>query len=70
MQSPHIAALAAEGIRLSEWYVFKFCSPSRSQTLSGRYAFHLGQQTQLNLNPRATPNPDKDSSTSHDTSFL
>ena len=71
MQSPHIAALAAEGIRLSEWYVFKFCSPSRSQTLSGRYAFHLGQQTQLNLNPRAIPNPEQDSSTSsHDTSFL
>ena len=76
MQSPHIAALAAEGIRLSEWYVFKFCSPSRSQTLSGRYAFHLGQQTQLNLNPRAIPNPDQDSSTSshghssRDTLFL
>lgn len=33
-------------------YVFKFCSPSRSQTLTGRFAYHLGQQTELNLNPQ------------------
>lgn len=89
MQTPHIAGLVAEGVRLGSFYVratsrsnrsqgpqpylecvrgvimtdthgihdsslmqtFKFCSPSRSQTLTGRFAYHLGQQTQLNLNP-------------------
>ena len=52
MMSPQIAALAAEGIRFESYYTFKFCSPSRSQTLTGRFAYHLGQQTQLNLNPQ------------------
>jgi len=49
--SPHIESLAASGIVLTDWHVFKFCSPSRSQMLTGRYAYHLGQQTQMNLNP-------------------
>ena len=52
MQTPHIAELVAEGIRLDSFYTFKFCSPSRSQTLTGRFAYHLGQQTELNLNPQ------------------
>jgi arylsulfatase A-like enzyme len=90
MQTPHIARLVTEGVRLesfcTSWQrgtkhthlthvpaaaciplgammtpngavprepadTFKFCSPSRSQTLTGRFAYHLGQQTQLNLNP-------------------
>jgi arylsulfatase A-like enzyme len=49
--SPHIESLASSGIILTDWHVFKFCSPSRSQMLTGRYAYHLGQQTQMNLNP-------------------
>eukprot|EP01052_Picozoa_sp_SAG31_P047564 SAG31_NODE_9573_length_1257_cov_1.299655_2_plen_139_part_00 len=49
--SPHIDSLAAAGIVLTNWHVFKFCSPSRTQMLLGRYAYHLGQQTQMNLNP-------------------
>jgi arylsulfatase A-like enzyme len=51
MQTPQIAALREVGVRLGSFYTFKFCSPSRSQTLTGRFAYHLGQQTQLNLNP-------------------
>ena len=76
-RTPNIDRLAGEGLRLKNWNSgASLCSPSRSQTLSGRYAFHLGQQTQLNLNPRAIPNPDQDSSTSshghssRDTPFL
>lgn len=49
--SPHIESLAKGGIVLTNWHVFKFCSPSRTQMLTGRYAYHLGQQTQMNLNP-------------------
>ena len=51
MQTPRIKSLVQQGVRLTSFYTFKFCSPSRSQTLSGRFAYHLGQQTQLNLNP-------------------
>jgi arylsulfatase B/arylsulfatase I/J len=36
---------------LDNYYVYRFCSPSRSQILTGRYAWHLGQQTEMNLNP-------------------
>ena len=49
--SPSIQQLAEDGILLAAYYVFKFCSPSRSQMLTGRYAYHLGQQTYMNLNP-------------------
>jgi arylsulfatase A-like enzyme len=47
--SPHIDALARDGIRLLDYSSYKFCSPARSQFLTGRYAYHLGQQTQYNL---------------------
>ena len=49
--TPHIDALVAGGVELDRHYVHKFCSPSRSQILTGRYAWHLGQQTDMNLNP-------------------
>ena len=49
--TPHISGLRETGILLSQYYSFKFCSPSRSQLLTGRYAYHLGQQTARNLNP-------------------
>jgi arylsulfatase A-like enzyme len=38
IESPHIDTLALAGIRLHDYAVFKFCSPSRSQFLVGRYA--------------------------------
>ena len=46
-----IFARGCDGLYICR-YVFKFCSPSRSQTLTGRFAYHLGQQTELNLNPQ------------------
>lgn len=51
MQSPNLNGLAQQGVVLDRYYTFKFCSPSRSQLLIGRWAYHLGQQTELNLNP-------------------
>lgn len=47
--SPHFLNLRESGVLLTDHTVFKFCSPSRSQLLSGRYAYHLGQQTYANL---------------------
>ncbi len=37
--------------------MFKFCSPSRSQFLTGRYAYHMGQQTTINLPSKQYPKP-------------
>ena len=31
--SPHLLALAANGVVLTDYHVFKFCSPSRTQML-------------------------------------
>jgi arylsulfatase B len=51
MLTPHLDALARTGVILTDYHTFKFCSPSRTQILTGRYAYHLGQQTGLNMNP-------------------
>ena len=53
--SPNMQQLRDQGLLLDQHYVFKFCSPSRSQLLTGRYAYHLGQQTPMNLNPNTKP---------------
>ena len=49
--TPYIDSLARGGVRLSDYNVFRFCSPSRSTFLSGRMPYHIGQQTGMNLNP-------------------
>ena len=49
IDTPHLDELATGGVRLTDYAVFKFCSPSRSQFLTGRYAYHMGQQTTINL---------------------
>ena len=51
IKTPKLDALRAESVALDNYYVYRFCSPSRSQILTGRYAWHLGQQTEMNLNP-------------------
>jgi len=57
IRSPHIDSLALGGIRLHDYATFKFCSPARSQFLAGRYAYHLGQQTTINLPGKKFPKP-------------
>ncbi len=41
VRTPHIDALAADGLRLARHYAFKYCSPSRSALLSGRNPIHV-----------------------------
>ena len=36
---------------MTQYYVYRFCSPSRSTFMTGRYPWHIGQQTRMNLNP-------------------
>eukprot|EP00040_Diaphanoeca_grandis_P004497 m.29078 g.29078 ORF g.29078 m.29078 type:complete len:692 (+) comp16037_c0_seq1:36-2111(+) len=40
-----------ESIELDNYYVYRFCSPTRSTFMTGRYPWHIGQQTDMNLNP-------------------
>ena len=40
--TPTIDSMAAEAIRLNQYYTQPLCSPSRAALLSGKYAYHLG----------------------------
>ena len=51
IKTPFIDSLASTGVELTDFYFFRFCSPSRSSFQSGRMPWHIGQQTQMNLNP-------------------
>ena len=41
VSTPSMDALVAEGIHLTSFYTFKYCSPSRSAFLSGRNPIHV-----------------------------
>jgi arylsulfatase A-like enzyme len=42
IQTPHIDALASDGVYLHNYYVLPYCSPTRAALLSGRYPLHTG----------------------------
>ncbi len=45
-QTPHLDRMAAEGVRLTDFYVpMPFCGPSRATLLTGRYPFRNGLVT-------------------------
>ena len=44
IKTPNIDSLAADGVRLENYYVQPICTPTRSQLLSGRYQIHTGLQ--------------------------
>ena len=41
MQTPHMDFMVSEGIQLTGFYSFKYCSPTRSAFLSGRNPIHV-----------------------------
>ena len=46
--TPNIDSLVKTGLELDQYYVFQFCSPSRSSLLTGRLPIHVND---LNLPP-------------------
>ncbi|BFZ15529.1 hypothetical protein BsWGS_18568 [Bradybaena similaris] len=42
--TPNLDKLAAEGVKLENYYVQPICSPTRSQLMTGRYQIHTGLQ--------------------------
>ncbi|XP_002733615.1 arylsulfatase B-like [Saccoglossus kowalevskii] len=44
IKTPHIDALASEGVKLDNYYTSLLCTPSRSQLMTGRYEIHTGLQ--------------------------
>ncbi|KAK3524232.1 hypothetical protein QTP70_023597, partial [Hemibagrus guttatus] len=51
MHTPTLDKLAAEGVRLENYYVQPLCTPSRSQLITGRYQIHTGLQHSI-IRPR------------------
>ena len=41
--TPNMNALLADGVELDRFYVYKFCSPTRSSLLSGRLPYHVNE---------------------------
>ena len=41
IQTPNLDALVADGLELDRFYTYKFCSPSRSSLLTGRFPMHV-----------------------------
>ncbi|KAM3837978.1 arylsulfatase I-like, partial [Diretmus argenteus] len=44
IKTPTLDKLAAEGVKLENYYVQPICTPSRSQLMTGRYQIHTGLQ--------------------------
>ncbi|XP_005988344.1 arylsulfatase I [Latimeria chalumnae] len=51
IQTPTLDMLAAEGVKLENYYVQPICTPSRSQLIAGRYQIHTGLQHSI-IRPR------------------
>ena len=45
--TPHLDALASEGVVLKNYYVQPICSPTRSALMTGRYPLRLGTQANV-----------------------
>ncbi|OWA52653.1 Arylsulfatase B [Hypsibius exemplaris] len=49
--TPHIDALAYDGVILNRHYSFSACTPSRASLMTGRYTFQMGIQSAIVINP-------------------
>uniref|UniRef100_A0A8C4RVQ4 Arylsulfatase B n=1 Tax=Erpetoichthys calabaricus TaxID=27687 RepID=A0A8C4RVQ4_ERPCA len=47
IRTPNLDKLAAQGVRLENYYVQPLCTPSRNQLMTGRYQIHTGMQHQI-----------------------
>jgi hypothetical protein len=45
IKTPNLDSLAAEGIRLEQYYAQPMCTPTRAALMTGRYPFRYGMQT-------------------------
>eukprot|EP01079_Euglenida_sp_SAG-EU17-18_P001819 gene1819-2940_t len=45
VRTPHLDSLATGGVRLSNYYVQRACSPTRAALLTGRYNIRYGMQS-------------------------
>ena len=62
VQTPNLDRLATrEGLRLSQHYAYRTCSPSRSALLSGRLAHHVNQANPNHRHPGGTIAASRDS---------
>lgn len=57
IKTPVLDRLAAEGVKLENYYVQPICSPTRTQLMTGRYQIHTGTQHSLfwPLRPHGMP---------------
>ena len=51
IKTPHLDALAAGGVKFSQFYVQPMCTPTRAALMTGRYPFRYGLQTAVILGP-------------------
>jgi len=45
IRTPHLDQLAAQGVKLTQFYVQPMCTPTRAALMTGRYPFRYGLQT-------------------------
>lgn len=54
INTPHLDALAADGLKLTRHYVYQYCAPTRGSFLTGRFPYKLAA-TRANFIPWTLP---------------